>query len=339
MFGEDKNILNRNAALGDSAADGIRRKLMRAGVLVFALLIAALYAQVCFCPVVGTLGPIKYHFSNPFKLLAVTVLALQVWWLLTPRAGELLRRKSHLTWWQMKLSIEAVELCCVAVIGILATDLQSRAVFAVVLLRPAIAIEFALLAVAIVVLTTNQRWRLSWALLDRFRGLWRSWTWRARLVAIALLLHMALISKTILGYWEQTSGQFSAHEINQSTVLSYTGKILCNFDYFCRACNAKIPADARILYHGGNEGLILAFELYPRRVFMLPQEQRDMFHNCWRNELWCRGMAADPLDECWEWDPAAIDVPEEQFLKEHGITHVVMFDSLSASNCRIQAVR
>ncbi len=316
-----------------------REKVAARCALLFAVLIAALYALVCFRPLIGVLGPFKYHFANPFKLLAVVVLSLQVWWLLTRPADAVLRRATRLTWWQMKLSIEGVELCFVAVIGVLAIDLQWQVAPIIVLIKPTLAFMLAALAAAIVALTAGRQWSRMWELLGRCRLLWRGWNWRARFIAAALLIHVVLISKSLPGYWEQTSGLFLSHETAQSTTLSYTGKILCNFDFFCLACGDRIPADARILFHGGNEGLILAFELYPRRVFMLPQEQRDMFHNCWKKELWCRGMAADPLDKFWRWDPPLNTVPEDKFIEEHGITHVVMFDPLNAANCRIQAVR
>jgi hypothetical protein len=267
------------------------------------------------------------------------VLALQIWWLLTPRAESLLLRRSGFTWWQMKLAIEATELCIVAIIGVLVTDLQWSGGPVVELLRPTAAIELALLAAAIVIVSTGQRWQRILALQRQLRGLWRTWNWGARIVGIALILHIGLISKSLLGYWEQTSGLFLAHEAVHSTALSPTGKILCNFDFFCQICLDKIPEDARILYCGGNEGLIMAFELYPRCVFMLPQEQREMFHDCWRNEIWCRGMAADPLDECWRWDPPTPSIDQAQFMQEHGITHIIRFDPLNASSCQIQDVR
>src|SRR5262249_12605905 len=109
-------------------------------------------------------------------------------------------------------------------------------------------------------------------------------------------------------------------------------------DIFCKQCDKEIPADARILFHGPNYGLILAYELYPRRVFMLPQEQKHMFHFCWQEEKWCAGIAADPLDRYWKWDPPLAPVSEDQFIKEHQITCVVTYDDWKVKNC-IQNLR
>src|SRR3954470_2198869 len=131
------------------------RKRLRVLAMLFAVFMTALYARVCFGPLHGSIGPLRYHFSNPFKVIAVTVLALQIWWLLTPRAESLLLRRSGFTWWQMKLAIEATELCIVAIIGVLVTDLQWSGGPVVELLRPTAAIELALLAAAIVIVSTG----------------------------------------------------------------------------------------------------------------------------------------------------------------------------------------
>ena len=93
------------------------------------------------------------------------------------------------------------------------------------------------------------------------------------------------------------------------------------------------------MYRGPTEGLVLAYELYPRRVFMLPSEQRALFHNGWQTDLWCRGMAPDPLEDCWEWDPPLPELTAEQFIAQHGITHIVVYDNTEEANCTIQALR
>ena len=48
---------------------------------------------------------------------------------------------------------------------------------------------------------------------------------------------------------------------------------------------------------------------------MLPREQRDLFHNGWYTDLWCRGMSPDPLDDCWKWDPLLPEIPEQEFIR------------------------
>jgi hypothetical protein len=77
-----------------------------------------------------------------------------------------------------------------------------------------------------------------------------------------------------------------------------------------------LPADARILYHGGYECMILAYELYPRRVFLLPDEQAQI---C---EDW---MFGSEKESSIRW-PARFAIPTidlGQFLREHRITHDV----------------
>ncbi len=94
-----------------------------------------------------------------------------------------------------------------------------------------------------------------------------------------------------------------------------------------------LPADARILYHGGPECMILAYELYPRRVFLLPEEQVRL---C---EEWVFGREAQPSIR-W---PASLDVPsvdKEQFLREHRITHdLALIKSGSTAVCRSRRLR
>ncbi len=317
----------------------VDRKILRALSLMFALLMTVLYVRVCFAPLNGSIGFVHYHFSNPIKLLAVIVLALQVWWLLTRQASALVLNRVGMRWWQFKLSLEAIELCLAAALVMVATDLQWRIEPIIELLRPSFAIQLALLASGIVVLTMRQRWRRVFQVSARFRNLWRSWGWGSRLVCLVLVLHLAIVANMLSGYWDQTSSLFLAHESTQSTFVGANGRLICNFPNFCRTCAEQIPPDARILYHGGNEGLVLAFEVYPRRVFMLPQEQFAMFHECWKNELWCRGIAADPLNEKWKWDDSPSNIDAARFIEEHNITHVVTFDPLNAANCRVQQLR
>jgi len=108
-------------------------------------------------------------------------------------------------------------------------------------------------------------------------------------------------------------------------------------EYFATNCCQLLPRDARILLHARNEGLLLAYELYPRRVFMLPSESCEFPIN-WRYQPWHKDMEDDPVESYWRSD---IDGHEDRavFIREHGITHEVFFDADEAMNCRWGAVR
>jgi hypothetical protein len=100
-------------------------------------------------------------------------------------------------------------------------------------------------------------------------------------------------------------------------------------------CRRVLPGSARVLYHGGMEVQLLSYALYPRPVFMPPDE----WYAAWiSHQRIDRSLPEDPLFPSGMPGPPAI-VPRETFLRGHRITHEVTFLGGDAAQCRIEAVR
>lgn len=225
-----------------------------------------------------------------------------------------------------------------AVVGIMAIDLRWRSAPLWTVPSPFYTASISFVLFALFLTTTDPRPPLH-AMVERCLIQWACWNWRARLMLVFLILQLSFMGFSVCQYWQRASTMFSYHDSVRPSYLTPEKKLLADFDYLCQECLQQIPADANILYHGPNEGLILAYELYPRSVFMLPQEQRDMFQYCWRLEEWCQGMTPDPLELYWKWDYPLQNISEEQFIADHQITYVVTFDKSHVSNTRIQMLR
>ncbi len=106
-----------------------------------------------------------------------------------------------------------------------------------------------------------------------------------------------------------------------------------NLENFAIECRQDLPSDARILFHGHIEGMIFAYEVYPCRVFMLPQEYGDIART-WHEQSWLKGMPDDPLEKFWQSKIQSETVDRDQFLREHHISHEVWFSEDDLTACR-----
>jgi hypothetical protein len=292
----------------------------------------------CRGPILINTGHLQPAIENPLKLLLAAVAALQMWCLFTPRLHAVAARWLRRSLWYVMAIVGGVESGALAVVGILAIDLRwtSASIWRSPTPTQSATISFLLFAAALS--STNPRSYLS-RLVWRCGVQWNRWNWRARAILIIFCCNVVLMCNSLCAYWRHASTMFLAHDEVAANTCDPDGKLQPNFDNFCQRCREQIPLDAQILYHGPNEGLVLAYELYPRRVFMLPGEQRDTFHDCWRRESWCQGMAVDPLDAYWKWDPSLPNISEEQFIADRRITHVVTFDESDITKNFIRALR
>jgi len=296
-------------------------------------------AQVaCRGPILVNMVHLRPVIENPLKLLLAAVVALQVWCLFTPRIHAVAARWLQPSLWYLMAIVGAVESGALAIVGILAIDLRWK--FASIWTSPTptqfASISFLLFAAA---LTTTDPRSYMRAVAERFKFQWNRWNWQSRVVFIFFCCNVLLMCNSLCTYWRHASTLFSAHDESVANSCDPDDNLQPNFDNFCRRCREQIPPNARILYHGPNEGLVSAYELYPRRVFMLPAEQRDMFHECWRREKWCQGMTADPLDQYWKWDPSLPNISQPQFIADHRVTYVVTFDESDITKNSIQSLR
>jgi hypothetical protein len=108
------------------------------------------------------------------------------------------------------------------------------------------------------------------------------------------------------------------------------------FTVFFERVRRTLPLNARVLYIGHGEGQLLSYVLYPRPVFMRPQD---------RYVAWIEHQSHDlgdiPDDELFRKSyPKPGETPSlEAFVRAHRITHVVKFVESDLAGCRIEAIR
>src|SRR5205085_7961620 len=123
-----------------------------------------------------------------------------------------------------------------------------------------------------------------------------------------------------LHFWQDYPGylEFERRAIADSYRLaSYelNGRRLPSIESFSRRICAELPSDARILFHGQTAGLRMAYEVYPRPVFMLPQEMRTMAAS-WHVQPQLRDLPGDPNTEYWNQRLREAPAEEGQFIAE-----------------------
>ena len=173
----------------------------------------------------------------------------------------------------------------------------------------------------------------------RFRELWRRWGWRERAVFVVV----ACQTLFVLRFWENYPSNLAQERegldlFYRETTHKLDGRELPVVEGFSRRVCQQLPADARILFHGQTAGLRFAYEVYPRRVFMLPQEMRVLAAE-WHVQPQLRDIPADGRIEYWRERLPDTAIDERQFIREHRIDYVVTFDEYEIAKCRVEPVR
>ncbi len=171
---------------------------------------------------------------------------------------------------------------------------------------------------------------------QQIRELCGLWGWR-QWAMLGLAASQALAAVL---YWQGYPGYLNQQQVMMRAVYrtpSYVkdGKEFPLLEGFSRWVSEQLPPDARILFHGHTPALRFAYEVYPRRVFMLPQEMRWMAEH-WHVQPQLSNIPADPPLGFWDRRLPNDTVEAADFIREHRITHVVTFDETDASVCRVE---
>jgi hypothetical protein len=170
----------------------------------------------------------------------------------------------------------------------------------------------------------------------RFIAVWLRWGWRERLIFAAV----ACQTFFALRFWQDYPAYLENEHL--ATANSYkmatqdlNGRRLPVVECFSRRVCAEVPDDARILFHGQTAGLRLAYEVYPRQVFMLPQEMRALAAS-WHVQPQLADLPEDRKTAFWQERLPEASIDERQFIAEHRINYVVTFDEYDLDKCRVE---
>jgi len=176
---------------------------------------------------------------------------------------------------------------------------------------------------------------------QQIRPYWKRWDWRRRLMFAAMVAGVASTGSWAINYLvELREDREELAELStRPSVEKGSARETC-LQYFARQCRRAIPAHGRILYRGDDWGMPFAYEVYPRRVFMLPDDMA-FAAACWNGHYFPRqrGKADDPLDDYWMRRTPKVDCDPAEFVSGRGITHVVTFDRKDPAKCKIEAIR
>ncbi len=171
---------------------------------------------------------------------------------------------------------------------------------------------------------------------SRALRLWQTWGWRQR----AMLVLAVAQGMFILKFWQKYPSildfEREAHA-NMFRLAAYgePGKELPILEHFCQQICEQTPPTARILFHGSTPGMRLAYEVYPRRVFILPQEMSAMAAS-WHAQPQLRDLRPDAHEAYWHQFIPRDSVDPALFIREHRIDYVATFDEYDLRRCRVE---
>jgi hypothetical protein len=174
---------------------------------------------------------------------------------------------------------------------------------------------------------------------DASLSAWRSCSYGLRAVLLVLVANVALGAYTLVQYPYSLLYVHMWYAIGRESPAWVDHQVWHSYiQHFAERCQRELPPDARILYHGHIESMEFAYEVYPRRVFMLPCDLYAIAGS-WHKQQWLAGMPNDPLEAYWHRDFPSQTTDRETFIREHGITHEAFFDPDSWFECRFVAIQ
>ena len=164
---------------------------------------------------------------------------------------------------------------------------------------------------------------------------WRFWDWRQRLFLVITGSNLVVMAIDASHYPQHL--QQDQDNRNRSIARAQRGKEP-QLEHFARMVVQQTPADARILFQGRTAGMRFAFEVYPRRVFMLPQDYRAMATQ-WHVQSWLKDPPVDRHESYWHRFIPQVYVPADDFVRAHRITYLARFDELDLSQCKLERLQ
>jgi len=251
----------------------------------------------------------------------------------SPLARDWLNRRARNRAVIRRLAITLASLCAALIVWKLVTKMWWPNTATDRLLRntrkPALFLEAAIL---VSILTFDRPWRL-------LEVIWSDWNRRQRTMFAAVILNVLAGIFYMLNYPEHLIENYhGAITDARPSLRKIVGQDSVPVEGFAAKCCDELPGDARILYHGAQEGWLFAHEVHPRRVFILPSEGAEL-SSTWHKNRWLSKLPADPLNGYWDHPIAASAEERRNFIRSHGITHEVFYDAADSTHCRCEAIQ
>ncbi len=186
-----------------------------------------------------------------------------------------------------------------------------------------------------------QRWQ---RLIQQFFQLWnqRNLVWR--IIAITLTGHMAISLGYFLGSPVDLHETFVERATLQATSCSVRGgQCYIHWEYLARSWKEALPPRAAVAYRGHWEGPLVAYELYPRRLYLLPEDGHRLAAN-WHNHRWLaektkgKSLADRSTDEFWVHRTTWPSLDLATFIRERNIEFLLTFNEADEKACSLQPI-
>lgn len=189
--------------------------------------------------------------------------------------------------------------------------------------------------------TKNHMIRRAQSTLDHLAELWRGQGLLGRLVLCVMIGHGAIS----LAYVFELPADFREVFVERATLTATPvsvreGDRYVHWEFFIPRWKKTIPAEASVAYRGQWEGPLVAYELYPRRLYLLPSDARRLAAN-WYNHRWLakktrgKSLADRWTDQYWSQRSSWPTVNLKSFIQERGITFLLTFDEADEKGCSL----
>lgn len=122
-------------------------------------------------------------------------------------------------------------------------------------------------------------------------------------------------------------------------VRTRDGQTLANWQYHLRTWQ-QLPLQAGIVYRGGWEAMLVAYHLYPRRLYLLPEDAPSLAAR-WHDHRWLDKKTAGQsrrdrwTDDYWCSRLCPVASSGEDFLRQRDVQAIIEFREESPSDCRV----
>ncbi|WP_347246598.1 hypothetical protein [Thermogutta sp.] len=184
-----------------------------------------------------------------------------------------------------------------------------------------------------------RRWQ---TVIHRALDFWKIQPWWGRVLIIVGIGHGLISVGYLLNCPEDLFRQYQEIEEFASTPSRlFAGQPVANLEYHILRYRRVIPPRAQIAYRGHWEAMIVAYRLYPRRLFLLPEDVQRLAR-AWGDHRWLEiktkgASRADAwTDEYWaaRHPPAEIP-PLGQFLADRHIEYIIRYDENHPELCQV----
>ncbi|MGB9688490.1 hypothetical protein [Thermogutta sp.] len=184
-----------------------------------------------------------------------------------------------------------------------------------------------------------RRWQ---TVIHRALDFWKIQPWWGRVLIIVGIGHGLISVGYLLNCPEDLFRQYQEIEEFASTPSRlFAGQPVANLEYHILRYRRVIPPRAQIAYRGHWEAMIVAYRLYPRRLFLLPEDVQRLAR-AWGDHRWLEiktkgASRADAwTDEYWAARHPPVEIPPlSQFLADRHIEYIILYDENHPELCQV----